>query len=414
MQRILIVEDSKMVQQILRHLTSQQINIPVDFAWSLREAASLIKKNKYTLSLVDLTLPDAPNGEVVKLTLKMSIPTVVLTSTMDEYKRQQMLEMGVVDYVLKDNRDSYLYAIQLLAQLLSNQGSKALIADDSVTSRSMMKKMLKQMLFEVIEAENGEQALIMLKQDPSINLLLTDFAMPIKDGFELVKEIRNTRGRDVLGIIGISGAGSQSLSAKFIKNGANDFLTKPFLHEEFHCRVMHTMEQLKLIAKIKDAANKDYLTDLYNRRYFYNNAESSITALEKQQRSIVVAMLDIDYFKPINDSYGHQAGDAILVQLSVQLKEYFSDAMVARVGGEEFALFLTDIDHEKAYEMLDEFRFQVANSTFKHDGQPMSVTISAGIVARDSESLQELIKHADAALYDAKGNGRNQVVSYHG
>ena len=202
MQRVLIVEDSKVVQQVLRHLTAQ-LDVPIDFAWSLREAATFLKKHTYDLALVDLTLPDAPNGEVAKLTLNQKIPTVVLTSTIEEYKRQQMLEMGVVDYVLKDNRDSYLFAVKLITQLLENKGRKVLVADDSKTSRKMMKHMLEQLLYDVIEAEDGAQALEVLSKDQTINLLMTDYAMPEMDGFELVKAIRNKRGRDELAIIGI-------------------------------------------------------------------------------------------------------------------------------------------------------------------------------------------------------------------
>lgn len=313
MQRVLIVEDSKVVQQVLRHLASQYLNIAIDFAWSLRESMTLLARNEYTLALVDLTLPDAADAEVVKLTLAHNIPTVVLTSKIDEYSRQQMLEMGVVDYVIKDNRDSYLYAIKLISQLLRNQGCKALIADDSVISRVVMRQMLEKQLFEVIEAKDGKEALQLLEQHPDIKLLLTDFAMPNMDGFELVKTVRNTRGRDDLAIIGLSGAGSHGLSAKFIKYGANDFLAKPFMNEEFHCRVMQTMEQLNLYAEIKECAYRDYLTGLYNRRYFYQQSERLLKVKPKQY---VLALLDIDHFKRINDQFGHLGGDEILKQVS--------------------------------------------------------------------------------------------------
>ena len=273
MQRVLVVEDSKVVQQVLRHLSAHYLDVDVDFAWSLQEGIDLIAEHDYTLALVDLTLPDAMNGEVAKYTLSKNIPTVVLTSKIDEYIRQQMLELGVVDYVVKDNRDSYHYAIKLVAQLLRNHGSKALVADDSVLSRTLMKQMLEKQLFNVSDAHDGEQALQMLKDDPEIKLLLTDYAMPTMDGFELVKAVRNFRGRDDLAIIGLSGAGKHGLSARFIKYGANDFLTKPFMNEEFHCRVMQTMEQLALIADIKESAYRDHLTGLHNRRYFYQYAE---------------------------------------------------------------------------------------------------------------------------------------------
>ena len=411
MQRVIIVEDSKVVQQVLRHLAAQWLEIEVDFAWSLREAAGLIKHHKYALALVDLTLPDAPDGEVVKLMMKAAIPTVVLTSAIDEYKRLQMIEMGVIDYVLKDNRDSYLYAIKLLAQLLRNQGSKVLVADDSKTSRNMMRQMLEQLLYQVVEAADGEEALEMLCEDNSIKLLLTDFAMPKMDGFELAKAIRHRRGRDELAIIGISASGSQSLSAKFIKYGANDFLIKPFMPEEFHCRVMQTMEQLNMIGKIKDAANRDYLTNLYNRRYFYQQAQYKLKHDSKKQ-TLFLAMLDIDYFKQINDTYGHQAGDEVLVSLSSLLQQHFPETLTARLGGEEFAVVFEAEDNDDANELMDEFRFFISNRVFSFAEQPIAVSISIGIAAVNDAALEHVIQQADLALYDAKGQGRNQVVFF--
>ncbi len=407
MQRLLIVEDSKVVQQVLRHLVAQYVEVQVDYAWSLREAVDLMKQHNYTLALVDLTLPDAPNGEVVKLTLHSKIPTVVLTSRIDEYKRQSMLEMGVVDYVLKDNRDSYLYAVKVVAQLLRNEGKKVLVADDSSISRNLMSQMLQKQLYDVVEAEDGNQALAILEKDHDISLLLTDYAMPGMDGFELVRAIRNTRGRDNLAIIGISGADSAGLSAKFIKNGANDFLTKPFYAEEFHCRVMQTMEQLDMIATIKDSANRDYLTNLYNRRYFFQQGER---ALKAWQQNTVAVLMDIDHFKQINDTYGHAAGDAVLIEMAKMLNQHFNGELVARVGGEEFALLIESQDVEMIFSRLDDFRFQVANRQFKTNTLDISVSVSIGFCAYLEGNLDDLLHHADTALYEAKSQGRNQVV----
>ncbi|ATC83100.1 MULTISPECIES: GGDEF domain-containing response regulator [Pseudoalteromonas] len=406
MQRVLVVEDSKVVQQVLRHLSAQYLDVAVDFAWSLNECQDYIEKHKYSLALVDLTLPDAPNGEVAKFTLSHAIPTVVLTSKIDEYKRQQMLELGVIDYVIKDNRDSYHYAIKLVAQLLRNQGCKALVADDSMLSRSLMKQMLEKQLFDVTDAQDGQQALEIIKSNPNIKLLMTDYAMPLMDGFELVKAVRNFRGRDDLAIIGLSGAGKHGLSARFIKYGANDFLTKPFMNEEFHCRVMQTMEQLSLIADIKESAYRDYLTGMYNRRYFYQYAEQ---LLKKQQQN-TLALLDIDFFKNINDTLGHEAGDQALKQVATLIKTTFSKFIVARVGGEEFAIILDDIDTARGREYLEGFRKKLAKHEFLIDEKPFSITISIGVADFQSTDLTQAMRIADAALYEAKNNGRNCVV----
>ncbi|WP_257324043.1 GGDEF domain-containing response regulator [Pseudoalteromonas rhizosphaerae] len=407
MQRVLVVEDSKVVQQVLRHLSAHYLDVAVDFAWSLAETKEFIAKHQYTLALVDLTLPDAMNGEVVKYTLAQAIPTVVLTSTIDEYKRQQILELGVVDYVIKDNRDSYHYAVKLVAQLLRNQGCKALIADDSVLSRSLMKQMLEKQLFDVQDAHDGEQALKILKNDPEIKLLLTDYAMPTMDGFELVKAVRNFRGRDDLAIIGLSGAGKHGLSARFIKFGANDFLTKPFMNEEFHCRVLQTMEQLSLIADIKESAFRDDLTNLYNRRYFYQFAEQ---LLKETSSNNSLALLDIDFFKAINDKFGHEAGDQALKQVASLLRSSFKDFTVARVGGEEFAVVLTNLDLEQAYSLLEAFRVRLSEYDFVINGDVFAITVSIGLTKFQNVTLTSAMRLADKALYQAKEQSRDCVV----
>jgi len=407
MQRVLVVEDSKVVQQVLRHLSAHYLNVAVDFAWSLAEAKEFVAKYEYTLALVDLTLPDAPNGEVVKYTLEQNVPTVVLTSKIDEYQRQQMLELGVVDYVIKDNRDSYHYAVKLVAQLLRNQGCKALIADDSMLSRSLMKQMLEKQLFDVQDACDGEQALEVLKADPDIKLLMTDYAMPTMDGFELVKAVRNFRGRDDLVIIGLSGAGKHGLSARFIKYGANDFLTKPFMNEEFHCRILQTMEQLSLIADIKESAYRDDLTGLYNRRYFYQFAEK---LLKETSRQNSLALLDIDFFKVINDKFGHEAGDQALKQVASLLRSSFKDYTVSRVGGEEFAIVLTDLSLDQAYLLMDAFRARISAYDFVINGQPFTITVSVGLTTFQNVTLTNAMRIADKALYKAKAQERDCVV----
>ncbi|MBH0040636.1 response regulator [Pseudoalteromonas sp. SWN166] len=407
MQRVLVVEDSKVVQQVLRHLTAQYLDVAIDFAWSLAECATYVEKHDYTLALVDLTLPDAPHGEVAKYTLSKKIPTVVLTSKIDEYKRQQMLELGVVDYVIKDNRDSYHYAVKLVAQLLRNQGCKALIADDSMLSRSLMKQMLEKQLFDVTDAHDGQQALEILKANPDIKLLMTDYAMPSMDGFELVKAVRNFRGRDDLAIIGLSGAGKHGLSARFIKYGANDFLTKPFMNEEFHCRVLQTMEQLSLISDIKESAHRDHLTGLHNRRYFYQYAEKLLKG--KNQKN-TLALLDIDFFKNINDTFGHEGGDQALKQVGSLIRSTFSKFTVARVGGEEFAIILPEIELERGREYFEAFRKKLASYDFSISDKSIKITTSIGLADFQDTSLTQAMRIADKALYEAKNQGRNCVV----
>jgi diguanylate cyclase (GGDEF)-like protein len=234
--------------------------------------------------------------------------------------------------------------------------------------------------------------------------------MPKMEGIELIRIVRKSKPRDSFPIIGLSSSNDPTLSAQFIKHGANDFLVTPFIHEEFQWRILKTMEQISLIRTITEAANQDYLTKLYNRRYFFTQANKLYNQASLAKTSIVIALIDIDFFKKINDDYGHDSGDAVLIKLSAILKQHFRQHTVARYGGEEFILLLDNIGIKKSLQLLEKLRTDIAETDFEIPDGKISVTISTGASALKNESLEALINLADIALYKAKESGRNKVV----
>lgn len=414
MKKFLVVEDSPIVIKIIKHIAKLDPLLHFDTATSYKEAKALLENNgaeKYLAAVVDLNLPDAPNGEVVDYTLSLKMPTIVLTGSYDEHKRDQMLEKAIVDYVVKESRFSYEYVLKLIHRLHKNQHIKVLVADDSSTSRKFITTMLQTHLYQVIEAEDGQQALEIIQKDTSIKLLITDYNMPVMNGFDLVKNIRREVDKNALVIIGLSTQGSGGLSAKFIKNGANDFLSKPFSHEEFHCRIIHNIETMEHVETIQHAAYHDYLTDLFNRRYFYDKAEEVLANSHKNSTPTCLALIDIDHFKKINDSYGHDAGDQTLKEIATLLRQAFGRFLFARMGGEEFCVLLPGLDINKATTLLENFREMVEDHIIMLDSTSVTITISAGISLDQNNTLDELMNEADRQLYNAKEAGRNQIFT---
>lgn len=414
MKKILVIEDSKTVNKILQQVIESQLNIPVDVAETMAECSQLISQNgpdNYFAAMVDLNLPDALSGEAAALTLSKHIPTIVLTGDYNENMRSKLLDMGVVDYVIKDSSYSFNYAISLLKRLLKNQFLKILVTDDSKVSRQYLASLLKQHLFQVFTAENGVQALEILSQEPDIKVLLTDYNMPEMDGFALVRELRKNKDKQELAIIGISSADDASLSARFIKHGANDFLSKPFIHEELYCRVNQTLEHIELIEEIQDSANRDFMTKLYNRRYLYNQGAALHQHALQTSKHLAVAIMDIDHFKEVNDTYGHDAGDVVLIHFANMLTKCFPNGLVARLGGEEFCLLLPELDNQHAAERLDKFRQTLAAMPIQAEDQEIWISASFGVTNVLEEHLEAQINRADKLLYEAKNNGRNQVFA---
>lgn len=404
--RVLIVEDSSTVAKILKHLIVEEMGCEVDIAPDLTSAIALLEQNQYFVVVADLILPDAPNGEIVKLVRSAyQTPCIVMTGRFNEELRDELLAMGIVDYILKENRYSYQYVARLIARLNSNKDVKVLVADNSIISRKFIRLLLEQHLFQVIEVEDGLQALTILKEQQDIRLLITDFDMPNMNGADLVIKLREDFYREDLAIVGL--ASDASLSARFIKNGANDFLQKPFVHEEFHCRTNNTLDALDMMRSLWEKANKDFLTKAYTRRYFFSEYEDE----HEEEGSFSLALLDIDFFKKVNDTHGHDVGDEVLVVFAQRLQDAFGQRFtVARFGGEEFVVAFKGLDAEKTLTLIETFRLQNEKKSVATTAGELIVTFSCGISEFGDEKIDRVLLRADEALYKAKEEGRNRIV----
>jgi diguanylate cyclase (GGDEF)-like protein len=273
---------------------------------------------------------------------------------------EEMLLKGVVDYVQKENQYSYDYAFRSLHRLERNRSIKILVAEDSVATRHFICNVLRSHLYQIHEAEDGEQALRILQKQADFDLLITDHSMPSLSGFELTKILRQKLKRHDLSIVGLSADSKGSLSAQFIKHGADDFLRKPFCPEELTCRVTSTLERREMLKALQRSAQIDSLTDLYNRHAFYEQAGQLLQATERTQRALSVAMLDLDLFKQINENYGHASGDAALVGFADLLHRAFGQTLIDHLGDEEFAL-LSPLPAQRLCTQLDQLRKRCAS-----------------------------------------------------
>lgn len=411
MNKILVVEDSRVITKILKRLIAKDTSIVPYFAASFAETSLLCDQHdNFSGALVDLHLPDAPNGEALEYVLSKAIPTVVLTTEQSEQKRKQWFDAGIVDYVVKESRYSYEYALTVLKRLDINSQQKILIVDDSSISRNFMRNALKPHGFIIFEAENGRQGMEILRREDDIKLVLTDYHMPIMDGIQLAQQARMHFPSTQLGIIGLSSNETQSLSVKFIKHGANDFLHKPFSTEELLCRVLHNLDMLYLVEKIEEEADRDYLTGLNNRRYLFRQGERLLSNACIDNTPISLAVIDIDHFKQINDLYGHDCGDEALCLFSKLLHEHFSNYLLARIGGEEFCVLTPGVKSSECAVLLESMRVDLRDLSLQWKGQPIKMTFSAGISDHIADDLSGMINDADAELYRAKQSGRDCIL----
>lgn len=408
--KILIIEDTPTIARVQKHI-ALKVGYEADIAGSLAQAKELISNNDYFCAVVDFILPDAPHGEAVPYAVKAEIPTIVMTGSLDKNTRDTVEKHPIIDYITKENKQAYQYLEKQLQRLPRNEGVKVLVVDDFRPTRRHICSLLARHKYQVLEATDGHEALKMLEQTPDIAVIITDNEMPQMNGQELCSEIRRLYSNDEKAIIGVSGSDAADLSARFLKNGANDYLRKPFNNEEFYCRLSQNVDMLEQIATIRLQANTDYLTKLPNRRYFFEETTKSLKKLQKAELPAAMAMLDIDHFKNINDTYGHDAGDEVLKGLSVCFAKYFKKYLVARLGGEEFAVYFADTDKDEVLKRLEGFRQFIEKNSPEFSQQKIKFTLSIGYTQGSIYQIDELLKLADIKLYDAKESGRNRIVS---
>ncbi|MFC2749508.1 MAG: diguanylate cyclase [Campylobacter sp.] len=410
--KILIVEDNKALAKLIAKKMEDNTEMQVDVAHSLAEAQAFLTKAKdYFITLLDLNLPDAPNGEVVDFVASKGLPIIVLTGSMDDKTRETFMDKDIVDYVYKGNMSDVNYIFHMIDRLKNNKQYKVMVVEDVMQTRNDVKKILQNLQFQVFTAAHGEEAMNYFADNPDIKLVVSDYGMPVKDGLEVLKELREQKDKNELGVIMMTSANENVSGAVFLKNGANDFIAKPFLKEELICRVNNTIENMENINKIANFANKDFLTGLFNRRYFYDDMQGYLASLEENPMPYAVAVIDVDGLKNINDKYGQDSGDKILKLLAKKLiDDTKSSDIAARFGGGEFCVLLKNVSQEDAVKFFVGLRAVIASNPVNIKNESVKISVSIGVTFGKSDyNVDEILELADEALYRAKQNGRNRV-----
>lgn len=247
--RIVVAEDSNVFTSMIGQKFKECFDIDIEICRSFDELQLAFDygERPITLAISNINLPGAENGEALGYLASLSIPIIVFTGTFHEKTREGILARDIVDYVIKDS----ILAIDMLAEsvcrFLTNHRHHVLIVDDSPTARALLRGRLERFNFKVSAAESGREALDILKKTPDIGLVVTDYNMPDIDGFELTRRLRSVRGSHELRIIGVSSSENRLLSARFLKAGGNDFMLRPYVDEEFYCRVNQNLDTLDQI-----------------------------------------------------------------------------------------------------------------------------------------------------------------------
>ena len=410
---MLVVENSAAVAQMVSLYISERCGRTAVVARTLaqaRDALAARPQSAWLAAVVNLELSDADGEDIVALMESHDLPTIVLTGTFSEAKRQRILRHDIVDYCLK-GKAGIEALVKVIERLQRNPNIEVLLVDDVAESRSQQLLLLHSQRFAVREAINADQALALYREHPSIAMVLVQLRNP-SQGVRLVSELRELANADDLAIVGLAAPDGEGLTVQFLKAGASDYLVHPIEREEYACRVYGALDRVEGMRRIKQLAFVDSLTGCANRLAFFRNVPERLADALRTKVKPAVVLVAIDQLRRINEFHGHSAGDAVLQRVARVLTTALGPhAYLARFAGEQFCAFVHDESSESLTRLFERARAGIDRANISYENKPLNVSVSVGAALCEADdSLDAYVNRADEALGEAEDAGGNRVV----
>lgn len=440
--RILVVDDIETNRRLLEARLSAEYFDVVE-AEDGPGAIEAARTHEPDLILLDIMMPGLDGFEVCRR-LKADpalrhIPVVMVTALDQREHRIKGLEAGADEFLTKPVDDVALFArVRSLLRLKVVMDELRLRETASDVSRDAPQvggrivvaspdaegaRRIVDMFDAPLHASLATEPLDTLRRARAADLVVIDLTAARFDGLRLAARIRSDAETRQTPILGIVDSDDRAAMVRALDLGVTDVILRPLDPGEMQARARTQLRRKAYTDALRDRLEEslemavtDALTGLHNRRYVVSRLRQSLDTLERSGEPFAAALIDIDHFKRINDSWGHQAGDLVLKGFAERLRQELRAIDIAgRYGGEEFLILFAGAGAEDALEAAERFRAAMAREPFQAPGtgEPIAVTVSAGVtVGEPGDDVEDVIARADAALYEAKSSGRNQVIAW--
>ena len=412
--QVLLVEDTRFYSIAIKDRLEKRFGIKISHCPSLAALVNLLETSPETFSLaiLDLCQPDAPDGQALDVVLAQHIPAIVFSAISSDARKAEILGRNVAAYVAKSSIHSIDHLTEAVDRCLGRSLAQLLVIDPGDSAAVAAALTSANFLPTVVTSELDAAA--KLDTCRAIQLVLVRAEVAAASNYDIIAMLQNRYGESTLRVVGYTDTKGKDDVARFLGKGGDDFIHLPLSSEDLAGRLNHVMAVHQQIQMLQRMASRDYLTDMLNRRYFFDRGPKIVEVCQRQGMPVSMALMDIDHFKRLNDTYGHEVGDIVLKAVTKRLLAVVGEKrhMVARLGGEEFGILYCGLDIREAFEFCNHIREEIANVRVVVDDEDISVTVSMGLAAiATTETFDNYLNAADQYLYLAKHSGRNQVFS---
>ncbi|MCB2288688.1 diguanylate cyclase [Clostridium sp. CS001] len=419
MLKVLHVDENLFYKEVLKGI-SIEMDFKYFFSSKPLKAFEIISSNKIDLIITSLQFQGNETGEEFIQQLKeseyKSIPIIVLTSADNQQLKERLINIGILDFLKKD--DFYEKLILHISKLRTGdflsyqlQNMKIAVLDDDKLQLLMINDVFKNNNITNVDYYTNSKDLLSSNQEYCIYII--DYMLPYISGDKVIEKIRIKDEYSVIMVI--SSVEDQNVISTIFSIGADDYITKPYSANIFLARLKANVRTYNLLRKLKEKNSKleqiikiDGFTGLLDHKYIIEQLEQEIIKYSRGRSPLSIMMLDIDGFKLINDNYGHQCGDEVVLELSNLLQGSLPKiSFIGRYGGDEFLIVIPESNLADSCSIGESLRKEIESLYFSKD--KIKLTISIGIVELRNEDSFELIKRADDLLYKAKNNGKNRI-----
>lgn len=408
-QTVLIIEDQKSMAMLLKSRLEKVDLFNVQVVHTMFDAKAFLQtSNKVQLCVTDLNLPDAPNAEIVDLLKLYKLTTVVLTGSYSDEVRDRVFNAHVADYIVKDGLAAIEYAVSSVIALMTNHQREVWMVSQNLKLMQRTKAFLRLQRYQLKVFDSYDDTLKLLDTELPDLIVLDQIESGINQQ-SIYGFLNSTRSRfsdNELPILSFSYPGKETFAIKLLKYGVSDLIPSDYFVEELFLRVRKGIEHSSAYKEVRKNSQTDMLTQLYNRRYFYEKANLEWQEADDKS-SLFVFMIDIDHFKQVNDQFGHLKGDEVISFVAAYLKSVFENLLVARYGGEEFIVFGKAKSQSFVRDLAENFRVSIESQS--EVSINLYLTVSGGLHF-GGDSLETAISEADKKLYQAKEAGRNNIM----